>query len=67
MENIRQKLCEIIPDLDLTKVDLTEDQKHELEQLILSHLTAFALTADYLGHTDAVLFDIDTSDHKPIK
>ena len=67
LQEMTENLSGILPQLNLEHLAAMPEQQVKLEQLILRHINAFAQSDYDLGRTDAVLFDINTGDHPPIK
>ena len=53
--------------VDLTKTELTEDQKQSLLEVLSEYADIFAEDTSQLGRTSLVKHHIDTGDHQPIR
>lgn len=60
--------CEELKDaIDLSKADLTTDQRQRLLVLLSSYRDVFAMTSKELGRTSEVMHVIDTGDARPFR
>lgn len=58
---------QLLPDVDLSQAEITDEQRHKLQSLLLSYSDVFSAHDHNYGHTNIVRHSIRTGDAPPIK
>lgn len=58
---------QLLPDVDLSQAEITDEQRHKLQSLLLSYSDVFSAHDHDYGHTNIVRHSIRTGDAPPIK
>jgi dUTPase len=69
VNSAHQKECKSLAEMniDISQALITEEQRQELENLILQYQDIFALTPNDIGRTSLIMHHIPTKDHAPIR